>query len=157
MKRSNSKHFRNDNVDKWDTLGIKYVKYAFYTEEEEVAYVIFDGVGCDINNWFAQNRVIHSSWPNLKTHTFNYFSTAGHHDLKRNFFISHLYDGCPGDLAYMVVKHDKGADCSWDKHPAYPQFLYSRYTTFDFMERRMFGLADYMAIFIKTDTKINNS
>ena len=155
MKRSHALHYRNPVVQNWSNLGVEYVKFAFYDEDKEVAHVVFDGKNTDVKNWFAKKNVLTSSWPDLTSkQSYNYFSIDGHYVASRHdrrFFINKSYAGCPKDLGYMVVINSKTpAVCLWDNHATYPQFLYSKITSADFWDRRMFGTADYMAIFIKT-------
>ncbi|XP_060568500.1 uncharacterized protein LOC132727111 isoform X1 [Ruditapes philippinarum] len=154
MKRSLALHYRDPIVDNWPQLGVKYVKFAFYDEDKEVAHVIFDGANSDIKTWFAKQNVLTSSWPDLtSTQSYNHFSIDGHNDNNRQdrrFFINKLYAGCPKDLGYLVVINSETlAVCSLDNHATYPQFLYSKVTSVDYWDRRMFGTADFMAIFIK--------
>lgn len=155
MERTHGLHYRNNITNNWSNLGIEFVKFAFYDENKEVAYVIFNGKGSDLNNWFDKTRVLTSSWPDLTSDSsYNFFSIAGHymptrHD--RRFFINKSYNSCPNDLGHMVVINSQTpAVCKWDNHASYPQFLYSQINSVDFWDRRMFGTADYMAIFIKT-------
>ncbi|XP_045165942.2 uncharacterized protein LOC123529611 [Mercenaria mercenaria] len=154
MTRSYGLHYRSSFVSNWSNISVEFVKFAFYDEDREVAHVILNGKNSDINNWFDKTRVLSSSWPDLTSkHTYNYFSIAGHYMPKRHdrrFFINRSYAGCPKDLSHMVVINSvTPAVCQWDSHATYPQFLYSKINSVDFFDRRMFGTADYMAIFIK--------
>ena len=142
-------------VENWANIGVKYVKYAYYENNQEVAYVIFNAAGSDINSWFDKRRVLSSSYSDLTaTHNFNYFSIAGHREpkrLERRFFINTYYNGCDKDLGHLAISQNEPINvCNWDQHPKYPQFLYSKINSADHWGRRMFGRADYMAIFIKT-------
>ncbi|KAH3725261.1 uncharacterized protein LOC127853177 isoform X2 [Dreissena polymorpha] len=153
MSRSYDSHFRdNYAVNHWASLGVKYVKYALYKQSREVAFIVFDGTGSDMTSWFAQQRVIVSSYSDISpATTFNYFSIQGHdrYDFKRTFFINQLYGDCDHDAGNMVVvEHDGG--CDWDHQPRYPQFLYSNLNGADYWNRRMFERADYLAIFVYT-------
>jgi hypothetical protein len=156
MERSYSSHFRNNIVSNWVNIGVKYVKYAFYKDNKEVAYVKFNATGSNINSWFDKSRVLASSYTDLTaTSVYNIFSIPGFHivgDLERRFHINKAYGGCDVDIGHMVVSEEippkKG--CFWDIHPTYPQFLYSKINSVDVWNRRMFGRADYMAIFINS-------
>ncbi|XP_053396756.1 uncharacterized protein LOC128556270 [Mercenaria mercenaria] len=150
MERSYACHYRNSVITDWSNLGVKYVKYAFFDTDREVAHVIFNGVGSNIISWFDKSKVISASWSDLTSmHEYNYFSIEG--NLKRRFFINRAYNTCDGDTGHMsVIDTDKAGPCDWDRHPVYPQFLYSQINSVDYWNRR-FGRADYMAIFLKTD------
>lgn len=155
MERSYSCHYRQRNLASWSVLGVRYVKFALYTQEKEEAYVIFNGIGSDMNNWFSQDRVISSSYSDLTAgDQYNYFSIPGHLDgnrLIRRFFINRNYHGCPGDRGHIVVIDESRTSpaCLMDTQPSYPKFLYSRTNSVDFWERATYGMADYLAVFIK--------
>ena len=151
MKRSYDMHFRDAAVNGWNGLHPKMVKFALYKQSQEVVYIVFNGTGTDLTSWFARDRILASSYSDLTaTNAFNYFSIQGHDNglhLERTFFINQHYGGCDADLGnVVVVEHD--GDCNWDHQPRYPQFLYSDLNAADFWNRRMFGRADYLAIFI---------
>ncbi|XP_053384319.1 uncharacterized protein LOC123537224 isoform X2 [Mercenaria mercenaria] len=156
MARSYASHYRNGIISNWANIGIKYVKYAYYDSTQEVAYVIFNAIGSDMNSWFDKTRVISSSYSDLTAvNNFNHFSILGDFrsgSLERRFLINRSYGGCDGDYGHLVVSENEPPNaCNWDKHPIYPQFLYSKINSVDYWGRRMFGRADYMAIFIKTN------
>ncbi|KAH3725257.1 uncharacterized protein LOC127854101 [Dreissena polymorpha] len=151
MDRSYDPHFRDRDVERWDQQNIRYVKFSLFKQSEEVGYVVFDGTGSTYMSWFDRSRVEASSWSDLTSaNTYNFFSIQGHIDgqnLERTFFINQVYNGCDADVGnVVVVEHDGG--CNWDHQPRYPQFLYSDMNAADNWNRRMFGRADYLAIFI---------
>ncbi|XP_053396753.1 uncharacterized protein LOC123553290 isoform X2 [Mercenaria mercenaria] len=150
MERSYACHYRNSVITDWSNLGIKYVKYAFFDTDREVAHVIFDGVGSNIITWFDKSRVISASWSDLTSmHEYNFFSMKGYHE--RRFHINRAYNGCDEHTGHMIViDTDTPLGCDWDRHPVYPQFLYSQINSVDYWNRR-FGRADYMAIYLKTE------
>jgi hypothetical protein len=142
MARSYSNHKRNTIVTNWANIGVKYIKYAYYENIQEVAYVIFNGAGSDINSWFDKRRVIASSYTDLTaTSSFNRFSIAGDYrpgSGERRFLINSHYGGCAKDL---VISEEEPPNnlCNWDNHPKYPQFLYSKINSIDYWGRQMFG------------------
>lgn len=149
MERSYASHFRHRYLDNWSNFDIKYVKFALYDHDREVAYIIFNGVGSGINNWFSKTRVIASSYSDLTpSATYSQFSIEGSH-VHRRFLIA-TYAGCDGDTVHFAtIDNNAGTLCLWDNHPAYPQFLYSMVNKADYFNRRQFGRADYLAVFIK--------
>ncbi|KAH3725502.1 hypothetical protein DPMN_051346 [Dreissena polymorpha] len=150
MARSLSSHYRDPALDTWHNLAVKYVKFALYKGNREVAYVIYNGSGSTNLDWFTASRVLLSSWPGLTSNgQYNIFSIPGdsRDNIKRRFLINRTYGGCANDRGYVAVIDD-GSYCAWDQHPRYPQFIYSDMNSDDFYERRQFGLADYMAVLV---------
>ncbi|XP_052244307.1 uncharacterized protein LOC127853659 isoform X2 [Dreissena polymorpha] len=151
MSRSLSSHYRDPAIDTWHNLAVKYVKFALYKGNREVAYVIFNGSGSSNMGWFTSSRVLMSSWPGLTSNVqYNIFSVDGHANgstLMRRFHINKSYAGCDNDRGYVAVI-DGGSACAWDQHPSYPQFIYSDMNSDDFYNRRQFGLADYVVVFV---------
>ncbi|KAL4225331.1 hypothetical protein ACF0H5_016019 [Mactra antiquata] len=156
MARSKSCHYRSSIVSAWSISNIKMVKLALYTEDKEVAYIIFNGENSNSVNWFDASRVISSSWSDVTpTDSYNYFSIVGHyiagrHD--RRFFINRSYKGCNNDLGNLAVIDtlSAGKPCLFDRHPVYPQFVYSQINSVNYWQNGLFGRADYFAVFIKT-------
>lgn len=150
MQRSKLNHYRDPGIDNWQDHNIKYVKFALYEERSEVAYVIFNASGSNMNKWFHSSRVVSSSWPDLTaTAAYNYFSIAGDERYQRRFYINIQYTGCSNDLGYVAVKEALGAaNCYWDRHSKYPQFLYSKMTSAEFWNQQNYGRADYLAVFV---------
>ncbi|XP_053387293.1 uncharacterized protein LOC123543003 [Mercenaria mercenaria] len=128
-----SQHYRNPIVDSWASIGMTKAKFAFYKNNAEVAYVIFDATGSDVTSWFHNTKIIESSWPNMKSDTFNYFSILGH-EPGRRFFINRIYSGCVGDNGYALTLTSHGHGCSFDYQSTYPQFLYANSTTYAYFE-----------------------
>lgn len=69
---------------------VTQVKFAFFKNNNEVAFVIFDATGSDRSNWFEHSRVIQSSWA-IKSDTFSVFSITGW-VLMQLLFLSKSFD-----------------------------------------------------------------
>lgn len=152
MRRSCGVPYRNPKVNRWSELEITKIKFSFFEHGKEVAFAIFDGEGSDQHNWFSKDRLEASSWCDLSSnHDFNHFSIFGHEEHKRRFFINFNYGGCDNDRGHTVIidKDAASRPCLFDHQPDYPQFLYSKISTADHWNRRMFGRADHIAIFIQ--------
>ncbi|WAR07114.1 hypothetical protein MAR_017072 [Mya arenaria] len=149
MKRSLDSHFRDPGVAQWTSNGITYVKFALYKDNREVANVIFDARGSTSTNWFSSSKVVDSSWTDLmSTGSYRIFSVAGHTNsqTERRFHIATQQGGCDNDRGFVAsIEHN---DCDWDNHPSYPQFIYSDIDSDDVFQRRQFGRADYLAVFV---------
>lgn len=151
MERSQSSHYRDPGINSWSHHNIKYVKVALYEGRSEVAYVVFDAKASDSTSWFQSSNVIASSWTDVTSSgTYNFFSISGHASKHRRFHINISYGGCPVDLGFLTVSDKETGGCQWDKHPKYPQFLYSKINSADYWERFMFGRAEFLAIFVYT-------
>ncbi|XP_060560795.1 uncharacterized protein LOC132720645 [Ruditapes philippinarum] len=143
------KNYRNPIVDSWSSVGMQQVKFAFYKDNEEAAFVIFDATGSTITSWFSSSNIVDSSWTTLATDSFNIFSIYGH-DPGRRFMINRNYGGCPVDAGYSIIVINNALPCTYDIQSSYPQFIISTSATSGNPEA-MTGMdkADVMAIFIK--------
>lgn len=67
-KRKHNKYFRNDEiVDNWSNMKIKRVKVDILNFSGKVAAtLVFDGTGTDKKNWFSRDKLIYSTWGDLK-------------------------------------------------------------------------------------------
>ncbi|XP_060560790.1 uncharacterized protein LOC132720641 [Ruditapes philippinarum] len=142
------KNYRNPIVDSWTSIGMQQVKFAFYKDNVEAAFVIFDATGSNITSWFSKSNIKKSSWTTVDTYSYNHFSIFGHNS--RRFLMVGNYNNCSTDRAYSIIVVSGEFGCSYDTHTSYPQFIYSTSTTFESPET-MSGMdkADVMAIFIK--------
>lgn len=48
---------------------LSQVKYAYFTNGVEVAFVIFDGRDADKNGWFNDDRILYSYWTDIIGYT----------------------------------------------------------------------------------------
>ena len=145
-------HYRNRNaIDNW--TNIDEVLFAIYAKDVVVKYIIFNGRGSTFTNWFEGNRVIASSWDDLKTKSHNIFSMIGdtRAHLMRRFLVNHHYNACPGDSGWFLVS-DVGLfpeACNYEKKLAIPGFLYAKGRTFSLWSSQDTAWADAVGIFIK--------
>ncbi|CAH1271085.1 Hypp4555 [Branchiostoma lanceolatum] len=148
-------HEKSLLVEEWATLGIKKVKVVLETSEGEDVEVVFNGENTDKLSWFSKSRLISSPWTDLPGETTNFFSIEGlsHERCRRSFFISHDYNGCPGDTGWMaVVEHGPDAICEWERVPSVelPGILYSNASTYvRWSDESQLGRANRMVIYIK--------
>ncbi|PAA56701.1 hypothetical protein BOX15_Mlig034437g1 [Macrostomum lignano] len=111
--------FRSELIDSLSTLNARTGKHYIVAEmragSRMVAQVVFDistkRSKLNKENWFSKERVV-SSYPYPVGSKFNYFSIRGHAAIKRSFFISFSYHGCPGDRAFWMVS-DGRDPCPW--------------------------------------------
>lgn len=50
---------------------------ALYENGNETAYMIFSGHGTSYMDWFSANRLVESSWTDLKSASHDFFSIVG--------------------------------------------------------------------------------
>jgi hypothetical protein len=62
------------------------VKVAIYNNGVEKANIIFNAVGADKNSWFTSDRIISSTWTDIKTAQKEIFSLAGYFAIHSIFF-----------------------------------------------------------------------
>ena len=77
------------------------------------AWVRFNTSGVDAQSWFVAGRVTGSSYTDLGTESFNYFSIPGDTSNSRHWFISRNYGGCAVDQGWLVA-NGANAPCSWN-------------------------------------------
>ena len=144
--------YRNYAVDIWKRLRISLVHIALFDYDgQEVAFLLFDGMGSDKMNWFSKERLLDSSWVQLRyDSSLNYFSIAGDAGNKRRFFVNVRYQTCDIDHGFLVViDRDAPRPCSYEKSLGQSmEILYSKFpggTRWSSME---FRKAAYMDISI---------
>ncbi|CAH1271092.1 Hypp4558 [Branchiostoma lanceolatum] len=131
------------------------VKVVLETSEGEDVELVFNGENTDKLSWFSKSRLLSSPWTDLPGETTNFFSIEGlsHERCRRSFFISHGYNGCPGDTGWMaVVEHGPDAICEWERVPSVelPGILYSNASTYvRWSDESQLGRANRMVIYIK--------
>ncbi|KAK3779495.1 hypothetical protein RRG08_045241 [Elysia crispata] len=54
------RHFRSHTLDNWGK--IPKVRFSLVKDEIEVAYILFNGTGSTMHNWFKETRVLNSTW-----------------------------------------------------------------------------------------------
>jgi len=69
-------------------LHLKYISYCYYDKFQirvsiykngiEKAYILFNATGSTKENWFTQDRIISSSWTDLKSAPKEMMSLAGY-------------------------------------------------------------------------------
>lgn len=144
----NGKHYRNPAIDSWNNLAVKFVRLTLHaSDDEEVAFILFDGVRSDKMNWFAKRRILDSSWAQLNyDSSLNRASIGG--DQQRKFYMNVRYGGCENDHGFMYVLDVQNKGCQYERFAASPQFLYSEFPGGVRWDSRMYGHAEYMVITI---------
>ncbi|KAI8735423.1 hypothetical protein BgiBS90_036557 [Biomphalaria glabrata] len=144
-------HYRNNEVlNNWK--GVNKVAFVLYEKNALVAYMVFDGRGTDNMNWFSQEKLELSSWTDLKTSSYNFFSIEG--DLRpsnliyRRFIVNKFYGGCGGDLGWFSAADFMPSYCPWEGANNYPSFAYVKGSNSTNWSTGKVGYADVMAIYV---------
>ena len=149
--------FRNYAVDIWERLMISLVRVALFDEDgKEVAFLLFDGTGSDKMNWFSKERLLDSSWGQLRYDSaLNYFSISGDAGNQRRFFTNVRYGSCPIDHGFLLVLDGNAPrPCSYEKRLGQStQILYSKYPGGIRWSSSDFKKAAYMDISIYSNSK----
>ena len=142
----NGKHYRNPAIDSWNNLDVKYVRLTLHDQnDDEVAFILFDGVRSDKMNWFAKHRILDSSWAQLNfDSSLNHCSISG--DGQRKFYINARYGGCENDHGFINVLDMKNRGCRYERSANPPRFLYSEFPGGVRWDSRAYGEAEYMVI-----------
>lgn len=142
--------YRNHVIDNpWNSLGMLFVRLALHDRKgKEVAFVLFDGVGSNKMTWFSRDRILDSSWGQLRyDSSLNYASIQG--DGGRKFYINVRYGGCEHDHGFIFVLDRGHMACEYEQFSNHPQFLYSEFPGGTRWHSRYFGMADEMVISVK--------
>ncbi|XP_025104399.1 uncharacterized protein LOC112570229 [Pomacea canaliculata] len=152
------RHYRSRLLDSWPSSALDKVKLAVYEGGVEKAYMIFTGLGSNYINWFSADRLVESSWKDLKSSAHNYFSILGWSSGtdQRNFYVNRGHGGCPVDIGWLSIK-DSGNHCPWETSHQIPAFVYSKSETMINWQGagHVRGFADVMAVWVKFRPSVN--
>ncbi len=138
----------------WNMGGftVDRARVHLYTGGTVVKYLEFDAQDSSLLEWFAQSRLLSSSWTDIVSETKNYFSIEGHDTLKRRFFINRSYGGCPEDYGWLVVA-TPGGGCDWELATPGARILYAPGDTYinwtTATSNGTVGFPDAMAVFVR--------
>jgi len=145
-------HYRNNVVlDNWGF--IDQVAFVVYKGGRPVAHVVFNGEGSDNLNWLSKDRIISSSFTDIKGASANIFSVVG--GGKRRFFMNKNYGGCSKDAGWFVAVDGDANDvsCSWEqgrvRRSGFPSFLYAKNNKAAKWDSGKVDVADTIAVFVK--------
>ena len=105
-------------------------KVVLYTGAASQKELLFNAVGTDKLNWFSVDKLVSSSWTDIKSERRNYFSIQGgcSGGNCRSFFINRNYGGCEVDAGWLVTA---GVWCSWETNADHTKrVLYSKLSTY---------------------------
>ena len=105
-------------------------KVVLYTGAASQKELLFNAVGTDKLNWFSVDKLVSSSWTDIKSERRNYFSIQGgcSGGNCRSFFINRNYGGCGVDAGWLVTA---SVWCSWETNADHTKrVLYSKLSTY---------------------------
>ncbi|KAH9500163.1 hypothetical protein Btru_077361 [Bulinus truncatus] len=143
-------HYRDSSVfNNWQS--VSQVSFAVYKKFNKVKQVIFNATGSTYLNWFDQSRILGSSWTDLMSSTFNYFSIAGHQtgSIQRVFYMSHSYGTCATDDGWFVAIDNENGGCGYEKIPAFPAFKFASLAGKAVCAGASFQTADFFTIHVR--------
>ncbi|XP_072017381.1 uncharacterized protein [Amphiura filiformis] len=122
-------HYKSSLAGDWEISNIDKVMVVLLDHTGmELVTLMFNGTGSNSLNWFSKERLLSSPYDDIQSESQNYFSTEGHPEVGRRWFISRAYNGCPDDTGWMVVAcgfQFTNLHCDWEKYDVLPVFLYS--------------------------------
>ena len=102
-------HYRNNKkLDEWSN--VNEVALVLYKDSRRAAYIVFDGKGSNLKNWFNQSRIITSSFEDIgKILHFNIFFAM------YTFLIHGDTSMCSSTKGWVAVIDNDGDRCLWKK------------------------------------------
>lgn len=147
ITQSCNEHYRSSILNNWKD--IDEVAFVVVRNGMVQRYATFYGHGTDNMNWFSQDKLRSSNWPDLMSQSHHYFGITGDHVLKRHFFINHNYGGCHMDAGWFVAVDKANPPCDWEKEEGFPIFMYSDSDVFENWTKGKFAKADAIAVYVK--------
>ncbi|XP_033755705.1 uncharacterized protein LOC117338460 [Pecten maximus] len=117
-------HYKPSLSDHWNDLCIDQVKVSIYNGGQEKDYITFNAVGADKNSWFTADRIIDSSYTDIRNAPKELFSLMGDVTSGREFTMNSHSTGNCDTYGWMMVATQSGCffEASAGNKPA---FLYS--------------------------------
>ncbi|XP_069124266.1 uncharacterized protein [Argopecten irradians] len=118
-------HFRSGLIDDWASQNFTEAKFVLYVAGVEVVYITFNATNSDYMSWFAKERLISTSYTDLRTNSTSIFFSIPGSTAYRRFYIQKSYGGCGNDHGWIQVIDLKG-NCFYDDADSFPQFFYAK-------------------------------
>lgn len=103
---------RLDILSNWTSHGIRRVKLDISVNNSIVQWIIFDGDGVNRIQWFMKNKILSSSWTDIRTDSYDKFSIygtarknpAGHTQRLARFLIATTFNlDCTRDAGWLFL------------------------------------------------------
>jgi len=139
-------HYKPDTSNHWTDFCFDQIKVGIYNQGIEKAYIVFNATGADKNSWFTSDRIISSSWTDLKTAAKEIFSMSGDANTGREFYASGHSD--PTDtcdsFGWMMISTKQA--CFYEAGDKKPSFYYAPGTSLAHWGYTNPGTGDVFAI-----------
>ncbi|XP_035825158.1 uncharacterized protein LOC118477541 [Aplysia californica] len=139
-------YYKPDVANAWDQCQFEQVKVSVFKDGLEVGNIVFDTRGVDKNSWFQPNRIVSSTWNDIKTAPPGTFTIAKSPLTGREFSVSPTA-GCDGQ-GWLFVSTTNSCSFESSKGPA-PRFFFSLGPSVADLAKDKLGEADVLAIFGK--------
>ncbi len=141
----------------WNANGftVNAARVHLYNNGAIQKFLRFNAAGSSSTSWYGSGSVVSSSWTDIPSAGFNFFSIPGDtNGYGRTWFISQTYGGCPGDLGWVCITSPDGTSpCPWENIAAKPALLYASGTRSVAWENGAGGLnaatADVFTVFVR--------
>ncbi|XP_061195267.1 uncharacterized protein LOC133203508 [Saccostrea echinata] len=145
-------HYKSEVLNNWQSNGISKIRVSYYSGDTEAQYFVFNATGATKTDWLSRYRILETSYDisafaGTTGKPGEYFSIDGDIAppvIKRNFYISEGYYGCPSDQGWAMMIDGPGP-CPMD---------WVTTTTIHYVNTTSHSLmpgltADFMAIFVE--------
>ncbi|KAK3591361.1 hypothetical protein CHS0354_040323 [Potamilus streckersoni] len=146
-------HYKPDLSNHWNDLCIDKVKVAIFNNGLEKANIIFDARGADKNSWFSPDRVISSTWADIKNAPKNLFSMLGDPSTGHEFAVSSSGTGCNSN-GWMMISTT--GTCPFESGTAKPAFYFAPGQSMTNFGMTQPGSGDVFAILAHSDCNSMN-
>ncbi|KAL8559725.1 hypothetical protein ACOMHN_002258 [Nucella lapillus] len=119
-------HFKSPLSNYWDSCKFDQVKVAVWNEGQEKANIIFDARNADKMSWFQPQRIISSTYTDIRGANFNFFDMRGDTSMGREFLVNKNSQSCYG-VGWIMVSTQN--NCFYERATNKPTFYYSKGTT----------------------------
>ncbi|WAR11992.1 SAS-like protein [Mya arenaria] len=118
-------HYKPDTSNHWNNYCFDQIRVSIFNNGIEKAYILFNSTGSTKENWFTSDRIIDSSWTDLKTAQKEIMSLSGDANTGREFYISgHTSQQNKCDsFGWMMVSTKPS--CYFEAGDAKPTFYYA--------------------------------
>ncbi|XP_033724527.1 uncharacterized protein LOC117314570 [Pecten maximus] len=149
--------YKSGLIEEWTNtfMIVDMVKYSFYTNAEEVSWMVFNGKDTDKSSWLSSSNILYSHYTDISTTVKSTCSIPG--DGINTFAVVNDDSSCPNFRSWMMVVDSPGSSpmCTFDNTGrSKPYFLYSASTNAGLVESGGnwdsvgFPSADVLGVFV---------
>lgn len=150
---SDATHYVNRIVAQhWNANGftISEALVGVYTGGTLRASARFNVSGTNSTAWYAAANVASSTWTDLTpAAAYNFFGITGDAANSRKWFISNVYNGCPGDMGWLVLQTAATPVCPWENRGSVLRIIYANATSKQNWTSGSVANADALAVFVR--------